>query len=212
MAFINRTAIFLLIIRRNDCRNVKISWKKEVALTNDENVIMIFGLIFRYIWGGAILFSEWEDWNMLDGSYFCFVSLSTIGFGDIVPGDKIYAAQGLDLSFIFCSMYLMLGECPADHVSFIHPDVRRFQFPPQKSSISIFNSFPVLNKHASCPFGFQESGSCPLFVLENRLQAQRFPFQFLFSKISTKPYFLLLSFSISPRGRNTRLTWPINEN
>lgn len=67
--------------------------------------------LFRYIWAGAILFSEWEDWNMLDGSYFCFVSLSTIGFGDIVPGDKIYAAQGLDLSFIFCSMYLMLGEC-----------------------------------------------------------------------------------------------------
>ncbi|XP_017763486.1 PREDICTED: potassium channel subfamily K member 18-like [Eufriesea mexicana] len=66
-------------------------------------------IMVGYIWGGAILFSEWEDWNMLDGSYFCFVSLSTIGFGDIVPGDKIYAAQGLDLSFIFCSMYLMLG-------------------------------------------------------------------------------------------------------
>ncbi|XP_060829338.1 potassium channel subfamily K member 9 [Bombus pascuorum] len=66
-------------------------------------------IMVGYIWAGAILFSEWEDWNMLDGSYFCFVSLSTIGFGDIVPGDKIYAAQGLDLSFIFCSMYLMLG-------------------------------------------------------------------------------------------------------
>lgn len=66
-------------------------------------------IMVGYIWGGAILFSEWEEWNMLDGSYFCFVSLSTIGFGDIVPGDKIYAAQALDLSFIFCSMYLMLG-------------------------------------------------------------------------------------------------------
>ena len=86
--------------------------------------------VFRYIWGGAILFSEWEDWNMLDGSYFCFVSLSTIGFGDIVPGDKIYAAQGLDLSFIFCSMYLMLGECPADlAVLFILTLDSCFQFP-----------------------------------------------------------------------------------
>lgn len=47
---------------------------------------------------------------MLDGSYFCFISLSTIGFGDIVPGDKIYSGQGLNLSFIFCSMYLMLGK------------------------------------------------------------------------------------------------------
>jgi len=64
----------------------------------------------RYIWGGAVLFAEWEDWNLLDGSYFCFISLSTIGFGDIVPGDKIYYGQGLELSFIFCSMYLMLGE------------------------------------------------------------------------------------------------------
>lgn len=66
-------------------------------------------IMVGYIWGGAILFSEWEDWNMLDGSYFCFVSLSTIGFGDIVPGDKIYSGEGLELSFIFCSMYLMLG-------------------------------------------------------------------------------------------------------
>ncbi|KMQ85197.1 potassium channel subfamily k member 18-like protein [Lasius niger] len=47
---------------------------------------------------------------MLDGSYFCFVSLSTIGFGDFVPGDKIYSEKGgLELSFVFCSMYLMLG-------------------------------------------------------------------------------------------------------
>ncbi|KAK1130939.1 hypothetical protein K0M31_017244 [Melipona bicolor] len=84
-------------------------------------------IMVGYIWGGAILFSEWEDWNMLDGSYFCFVSLSTIGFGDIVPGDKIYSAQGLDLSFIFCSMYLMLGECPVDLASFIHLNPHRLE-------------------------------------------------------------------------------------
>lgn len=70
---------------------------------------LCLAIMVGYIWGGAVLFSEWEDWNMLDGSYFCFVSLSTIGFGDIVPGDKIYSGQGLEMSFIFCSMYLMLG-------------------------------------------------------------------------------------------------------
>ncbi|XP_036147671.1 TWiK family of potassium channels protein 18 [Monomorium pharaonis] len=70
---------------------------------------LCLAIMAGYIWGGAVLFSIWENWNMLDGSYFCFVSLSTIGFGDFVPGDKIYSGQGLDLSFIICSMYLMLG-------------------------------------------------------------------------------------------------------
>ncbi|XP_044002701.1 uncharacterized protein LOC122848588 isoform X2 [Aphidius gifuensis] len=70
---------------------------------------LCLGIMVGYVCGGALLFSKWEDWDFLDGSYFCFVSLSTIGFGDIVPGDKIYSGQGIELSFIFCSMYLMLG-------------------------------------------------------------------------------------------------------
>ncbi|KAK2582040.1 hypothetical protein KPH14_002745 [Odynerus spinipes] len=70
---------------------------------------LCLAIMVGYVIAGALLFSKWEDWNMLDGSYFCFVSLSTIGFGDIVPGDRIYSGQGFELSFIFCSMYLMLG-------------------------------------------------------------------------------------------------------
>lgn len=67
---------------------------------------------FRYVCGGALLFSEYEGWLFLDGSYFCFISLSTIGFGDFVPGDKTYGTASdslVNMSFVFCSMYLMLG-------------------------------------------------------------------------------------------------------
>ncbi|XP_012064289.1 PREDICTED: TWiK family of potassium channels protein 18 [Atta cephalotes] len=70
---------------------------------------LCLAIMVGYIWGGAFLFSTWESWDMLDSSYFCFVSLSTIGFGDIVPGEKIYSEHAFDLSFILCSMYLMLG-------------------------------------------------------------------------------------------------------
>lgn len=38
---------------------------------------------------GALLFGRWEDWNYLDGCYFCFISLSSIGFGDLVPGERV---------------------------------------------------------------------------------------------------------------------------
>ncbi|XP_063930178.1 potassium channel subfamily K member 9 isoform X2 [Zophobas morio] len=74
-------------------------------------------IMVGYICGGALLFCKWEDWEFMDAFYFCFISLSTIGFGDLVPGDKIYRRgdgtdlvdEVLELSFIFCSMYLMLG-------------------------------------------------------------------------------------------------------
>ncbi|CAL8129881.1 unnamed protein product [Orchesella dallaii] len=69
-------------------------------------------LMVGYIWGGGLLFAEWEKWSVLDASYFCFISLSTIGFGDLVPGEAV-AAESLEdaiqYSFVFCSLYLLLG-------------------------------------------------------------------------------------------------------
>ncbi|XP_013794241.2 potassium channel subfamily K member 9-like isoform X1 [Limulus polyphemus] len=69
-------------------------------------------ILVGYILGGAALFSMWEGWGFLDGSYFCFVTLSTIGFGDLVPGD----ARGLEdgsahaqEKLVICSLYLLVG-------------------------------------------------------------------------------------------------------
>lgn len=44
-------------------------------------------VLMAYILVGTIIFSAWEGWNYLDGAYFCFTSLMTIGFGDFVPGN-----------------------------------------------------------------------------------------------------------------------------
>ncbi|XP_069700712.1 potassium channel subfamily K member 18-like [Periplaneta americana] len=43
-------------------------------------------IILMYICGGALLFNRLENWTFLEGSYFCFTSLGTIGFGDLIPG------------------------------------------------------------------------------------------------------------------------------
>lgn len=46
-------------------------------------------IIIVYMLLGAYMFSQREGWNLLDGSYFCFISLSSIGFGDFVPGFQV---------------------------------------------------------------------------------------------------------------------------
>lgn len=56
--------------------------------------------LFRYILLGASLFKAWENWDYLDGSYFCFISLSSIGFGDLVPGTAVSFT-----SFHFCKPF-----------------------------------------------------------------------------------------------------------
>ena len=67
-------------------------------------------IITTYIFGGALMFSMWEDWDYLEGSYFCFITLSTIGFGDYVPG-SISNAHTSDSNqrLIICCVYLMIG-------------------------------------------------------------------------------------------------------
>lgn len=58
-----------------------------------------------YIVLGAVCLLKLEGWPMLDGIYFCFMSLSTIGFGDLVPGLRKESAA----TTWFCSFYIMSG-------------------------------------------------------------------------------------------------------
>ncbi|XP_017865215.1 PREDICTED: potassium channel subfamily K member 15 [Drosophila arizonae] len=88
--------------------------EREIRGSTDEITVPLTVCVFvmvSYILSGAILFGRWEDWNYLDGSYFCFISLSSIGFGDLVPGDRVITADKdkVELSFILCAVYLLLG-------------------------------------------------------------------------------------------------------
>uniref|UniRef100_A0A2P2I3U1 Potassium channel subfamily K member 18-like n=1 Tax=Hirondellea gigas TaxID=1518452 RepID=A0A2P2I3U1_9CRUS len=41
-----------------------------------------------YLMAGGLLFKLWEGWQFHSAAYFSFITLSTIGFGDYVPGNS----------------------------------------------------------------------------------------------------------------------------
>ena len=77
--------------------------------------------VVSYIVAGAFLFKSWENWDLLDAAYFCFITLTTIGFGDLVPAkgvsydnlnDGINDNEDVNratISIALCSLYLLFG-------------------------------------------------------------------------------------------------------
>jgi len=63
-------------------------------------------LLCAFLSFGALLFTLWEDWTFFDAFYFCFITMTTIGFGDIVPDIKIGEKTAY---MLVCTIYILVG-------------------------------------------------------------------------------------------------------
>ncbi|VDD96760.1 unnamed protein product [Enterobius vermicularis] len=85
------------------------SFRRSNGTYKREKMPVSVGIItvIVFIAAGAILFAVWENWNLFDGAYYSFITLSTIGFGDIVPGQSL--GEGSQEKLIVCALYLLFG-------------------------------------------------------------------------------------------------------
>lgn len=78
-------------------------------------VLLCLAAIFIYISIGAIVLYKLDNLGLIDGFYFCFMALSTIGFGSIVPGMGYATINGVryytinSVTLWFCSAYTLTG-------------------------------------------------------------------------------------------------------
>ena len=77
--------------------------KKQVPL------LIVLLIILSYVVIGAYLFHKMEGWGYGDAAYFCFITLTTIGFGDFVPKPEGKSDVSPEYSITICSIYILIG-------------------------------------------------------------------------------------------------------
>lgn len=69
-------------------------------------------LLFMYMMMGSRLFMYWEGWTLGSSTYFTFVTISTIGYGDMIPSAAILDSLTFSahtFKFLICIVYILLG-------------------------------------------------------------------------------------------------------
>lgn len=68
-------------------------------------ILLCLSMMTIYVLFGALALIRLEEWPFIDAIYFCFMSLSTVGFGDMRPD----LHKESTTTTWFCSIYIMCG-------------------------------------------------------------------------------------------------------
>ncbi|KAF8364251.1 sup-9 [Pristionchus pacificus] len=82
---------------------------KEDKVTHIDLIIVSGGLGGAQILIGAYAFHQYEGWSYFDSIYYCFTTLTTIGFGDFVALQKDGALQSRPEYVLFSIVFIILG-------------------------------------------------------------------------------------------------------
>jgi potassium channel subfamily K protein len=91
-------------------KNIKKCLKLKKTDVSQTNLIMVGGgLCNTVLLSGAAAFSYYENWNYIDACYYCFITLTTIGFGDFVALQKNESLQKRPEYVAFSLIFILFG-------------------------------------------------------------------------------------------------------
>lgn len=98
------TFVRYLLHRLKKCLGLR---RTEVSMVN----MVLFGLIscMSTLCVGAVAFSQFEGWSFFHAYYYCFITLTTIGFGDYVALQNEQALQNQPKYVTFSFIYILTG-------------------------------------------------------------------------------------------------------
>jgi len=76
------------------CADIKMSGTRR-------QMMVLWSLLMVFLFGGASVYTQMEPWSYRESLYFCFVTLSTVGFGDYLPSSPT--------SKVFSIFYMLFG-------------------------------------------------------------------------------------------------------
>ncbi|CAO4366530.1 hypothetical protein L5515_015267 [Caenorhabditis briggsae] len=82
---------------------------KPAVVTSSDLIVFCTGWGGLLIFGGAFMFSSYENWTYFDAVYYCFVTLTTIGFGDYVALQKRGSLQTQPEYVFFSLVFILFG-------------------------------------------------------------------------------------------------------
>lgn len=84
---------------------------KETNATHAELTIVACVLCSAVLVGGAFAFTHFEQWSFVDSFYYCFITMSTIGFGDYVAlqNKSMRALHNKPEYVSFSILYIIFG-------------------------------------------------------------------------------------------------------
>ncbi|XP_069939566.1 uncharacterized protein [Cherax quadricarinatus] len=88
---------------------------QDTDATEIDLILVVTTLSTITITSGAAVFSRYERWSYFDSVYYCVITLTTIGFGDMVAAAGAVRLEG---DVITANGSILSGQCPQEGASF----------------------------------------------------------------------------------------------